>query len=133
MKTLIVEGKPYLRNAAHVPGIIAHEVGHHVNSHTADFMANRLRKPGEYSNRKLHMDEGTADYWAAAVLATPDIYNWQHAAEGRGTRDNRDLSGARTTDDFDRAAIPTGTATSGPRHSGTFGSHWATARPTCSS
>ena len=105
-RNLILDGHPYLRNAAHVPGIIAHEVGHHVNSHTADFTANRLRKPNEYSNRKLHMDEGTADYWAAAILATPDIYNWQHAAEGRSDPENRDLTGPRTTDAFDPNGDP---------------------------
>jgi hypothetical protein len=105
-RTVVVDGRPYVRNASHVPGIIAHEVGHHVNGHTADFFANRARKPNEYVNRKIHMDEGTADYWAAVVLETPDIYNWQHAAEGRNDRDNRDLRGRRTTDDFDRDGDP---------------------------
>jgi hypothetical protein len=100
-RDIMVDGRKYVRNASHVPGIIAHEVGHHVNVHTADFMCNRLRKPNEYNNVKLHMDEGTADYWAAVALETPDIYNWQHAAEGLKDRDNRDLRGRRTTDDFD--------------------------------
>jgi hypothetical protein len=100
-RDIMVDGRKYVRNASHVPGIIAHEVGHHVNVHTADFMCNRLRKPNEYDNQKLHMDEGTADYWAAVVLETPDIYNWQHAAEGLKDRDNRDLRGRRTTDDYD--------------------------------
>ena len=33
------------------------------------------------------MDEGTADYWAAVVLGTPDIYSWQHVAESMDDRD----------------------------------------------
>jgi hypothetical protein len=103
---IVVDGRKYVRNASHVPGIIAHETGHHVNGHTADFMANRSRKPIEYVNLKIHMDEGTADYWAAVVLDTPDIYSWQHAAEGKDDRDNRDLRGPRTTDDFDRGGDP---------------------------
>jgi hypothetical protein len=100
-RDIMVDGRKYVRNASHVPGIISHETGHHVNVHTADFMCNRSRKPNQYDNEKLHMDEGTADYWAAVVLETPDIYNWQHAAEGRNDRDNRDLRGRRTTDDFE--------------------------------
>lgn len=105
-RQIIVEGRPYLRNAAHVPGIITHEVGHHVNAHTADFVGNRDRKPHENSNRKLHMDEGTADYWAAVALETPDIYNWHNAAEQLDDPDNRDLSGPRTTEDFERRGDP---------------------------
>ena len=85
-----------------MPGIITHETGHHVNGHTADFFANRNRPPTEKVNIKIHMDEGTADYWAAVVLGTPDIYNWQHVAESLDDRDNRDLRGPRTTDDFDK-------------------------------
>jgi hypothetical protein len=105
-KDIVVDGRKYVRNASHVPGIIIHEVGHHIIGHTADFMGNRSRKPNEYNNVKLHMDEGTADYFAAVVLETPDIYNWQHAAEGRNDRDNRDLRGRRTTDDFDMNGDP---------------------------
>jgi hypothetical protein len=105
-RDIVVDGRKYVRNASHVPGIITHETGHHVNGHTADFMANRSRKPIEYVNLKLHMDEGTADYWAAVVLDTPDIYNWQHAAEGKDDRDNRDLRGTRTTDDYEQGGDP---------------------------
>lgn len=105
-RDIVVDGRKYVRNASHVPGIITHETGHHVNGHTADFMANKSRKPIEYVNVKLHMDEGTADYWAAAVLDTPDIYNWQHAAEGKDDKDNRDLRGPRTTDDFEQGGDP---------------------------
>lgn len=100
-RDIMVDGRKYVRNASHVPGIIVHEVGHHINGHTADFKCNRLRKPNEHDNQKVHMDEGTADYWTAVLLDTPDIYNWQHAAEGLKDRDNRDLRGRRTTDDFD--------------------------------
>jgi hypothetical protein len=100
-RDIVVDGRPYVRNASHVPGIITHEVGHHINAHTADFLANRYRKTNEHTNDKIHLDEGTADYWAAAILETPDIYNWQHAAEGLSDRDNRDLRGRRSTDDFD--------------------------------
>ena len=101
-RDIIVDGRKYVRNASHVPGIIVHEVGHHVITHVADFTANRSRKPLEPDNEKIHMDEGTADYLTAVILETPDIYHWQHAAEGRNDRDNRDLRGRRTTDDFDR-------------------------------
>jgi hypothetical protein len=105
-RNVIIDGLPYVRNASHVPGIITHETGHHVNGHTADFFSNRNRKPNEANNVKIHMDEGTADYWAAVVLETPDIYNWQHVAEGTDDRDNRDLRGPRTTDDYDRGGDP---------------------------
>jgi hypothetical protein len=105
-RNVMVDGLPYVRNAAHVPGIITHETGHHVNGHVADFSSNRNRKPNENINQKIHMDEGTADYWAAVVLETPDIYNWQHVAEGQDDRNNRDLRGPRTTDDYEQGGDP---------------------------
>lgn len=103
---ITVGGLPYVRNASHIPGIIVHEVGHHVVAHTADFFANRSRPGNEKVNVKIHMDEGTADYWAAVILKTPDIYNWQHAAEGQDSRDNRDIRGLKTTDNFDSHGNP---------------------------
>jgi len=105
-RNVVIDGVPYVRNASHVPGIITHETGHHVNGHVADFSSNRNRTPNENVNHKIHMDEGTADYWAAAVLETPDIYNWQHVAEGKNDKDSRDLRGRRTTDDFDPDGDP---------------------------
>jgi hypothetical protein len=101
-RPVTVDGRPYAKNASHVPGIVVHETGHHITSHTADFFVNRDRKVNEYVNRKIHMDEGTADYWAAVLLETPDIFNWQHVAEDIDDRDNRDLSGPRTTRNFTR-------------------------------
>jgi hypothetical protein len=103
---VVVDGRPYTRTASHNPGIVVHEVGHHINSHTADFRANRDRRPNEYSNRTIHLDEGTADYWAAVILRTPDIFNWQHADEELDDSGNRDLRGPRTTDEFSSGGDP---------------------------
>ena len=99
---IVVDGHEYTKNAAHIPGIVVHEVGHHIIAHTADFRANRARTADQLSNRKIHLDEGTADYWTAVLLETPDIYRWQHAAHAPEHRDNRDLSGPRTTATFAR-------------------------------
>jgi len=97
---VVVNGYPYSENSSHNAGIIVHEVGHHINSHTADFRANRDRSPQEYSNRKIHLDEGTADYWTAVMLHSPDIYEWHDAAVELADSGNRNLSGLRTTADF---------------------------------
>ena len=103
---VLVDGQPYTKNVAHIPGIVVHEVGHHIAAHTADFRANRVREPGASSNHKIHLDEGTADYWAAVLLDTPDIYNWQQAARGLEDPENRDLRGPRTTATFERDRNP---------------------------
>lgn len=67
-------GRRYRANASHNAGIIFHEYGHHIARHTADFRANALRPPNQQSNRKTAMEEGTCDYWAAAMLGTPHIW-----------------------------------------------------------
>ena len=103
---VMVDGHPYTKIVSHIPGIIVHEVGHHIISHTADFRANRERKPNAPSNRKIHLDEGTADYWAAVLLDTPDIFGWQQAARGLEHRENRDLRGPRTTESVERDRDP---------------------------
>ncbi|MFD0502203.1 hypothetical protein ACFQ0G_03030 [Streptomyces chiangmaiensis] len=62
--------------------IIYHEVGHHLCRHTADFRLNRLRPPREQTNKKIALDEGTADVFTAVLLGTPDIYGWhRHTVE----------------------------------------------------
>jgi hypothetical protein len=66
----------YFRAPAHNPAIVCHEVGHHVCRHTADFRLNRLRPPGQQTNKKTALDEGTADVITAMLLGTPDIYGW---------------------------------------------------------
>jgi hypothetical protein len=67
----------YFRAPAHNSAIVCHEVGHHVCRHTADFRLNRLRPPGQQTNKKTALDEGTADVITAMLLGTPDIYGWQ--------------------------------------------------------
>jgi hypothetical protein len=66
----------YFRAPAHNPAIVCHEVGHHVCRHTADFRLNRLRPPGQQTNKKIALDEGTADVITAILLDTADIYGW---------------------------------------------------------
>jgi hypothetical protein len=76
-------GRPYFHAPAHNAAIVYHEVGHHVCRHTADFRLNRLRDPQHQTNRKVALDEGTADYLTAALAGSPDIYGWhrQHIPE----------------------------------------------------
>lgn len=69
------EGR-YFHAPAHNAAIIYHEVGHHICRHTADFRLNRLRPPEQQSNRRTALEEGTADFLAAVLLGTPDIYGW---------------------------------------------------------
>lgn len=78
------EGR-YFHAPAHNAAIVYHEVGHHVCRHTADFRLNRLRPPERQSNRRTALEEGTADFFAAVLLGTPDIYGWhrQHVPVGQ--------------------------------------------------
>jgi hypothetical protein len=71
-------GGRYRANASHNPGILYHEYGHHLTRHTADLAANGLRAPCGQDNRKSDLDEGTCDYWAAAMLGTPHIWAFHH-------------------------------------------------------
>ena len=80
----------YLRNAAHNPAIIYHEVGHHLCRHTADFRLNAERRPDEQRNGKIGIEEGICDYFAAALLGSGRPYGWYRA--DRGWRRDPDLS-----------------------------------------
>ncbi|GEM_PF-260104 len=71
-------GRPYRSNAAHNAGTLYHEYGHHIVRYTADFQANRYRPAEHQRNRKTCLDEGSCDYWAAAMLESPDIWAWYH-------------------------------------------------------
>ncbi|MCQ4082345.1 hypothetical protein NGB36_17500 [Streptomyces sp. RB6PN25] len=66
----------YFHAPAHNASIVYHEVGHHICRHTADFRVNSSRPRGEQHNGKVALDEGTADFLAAVLLGTPDIYGW---------------------------------------------------------
>jgi hypothetical protein len=71
-----VAGRRYFLAPAHVAAIVVHELGHHLTRHTADFRLNERRPPLGQANHKIPLDEGTADYLAASLLETPDIYGW---------------------------------------------------------
>jgi hypothetical protein len=73
----------YLRNAAHNPAIIGHELGHHLCRHTADFRLNGLRVPSEQRNGKPGIEEGICDYFTAVFLGTSRPYGWYRADGGR--------------------------------------------------
>lgn len=85
---------------AHNPAIVAHEFGHHVIRHTADPRVNRRADPHDQDNRKTALDEGTADYLAAVLLGTPDIYAWHRPRAARGSPRRRDLDAERTMATF---------------------------------
>ena len=87
----------YLRNAAHNPAIIAHELGHHLCRHTADFRLNDERPPGEQRNGKPGVEEGVCDYFTAALLDTGKPYGWYRADGGR-RRDVHELREASERD-----------------------------------
>ncbi len=95
-------GGSYRANASHNAGIIYHEYGHHICRHTADFMANRLRKLHRQDNRKAAIDEGLCDYWTAAMLETPHIWAL-HKRHDDEQRHPRSLASLKTMDDFDPA------------------------------
>jgi capsule synthesis protein PGA_cap/fungalysin metallopeptidase (M36) len=95
-----VTGKRYRANAAHNAGILYHEYGHHITRHTADFRANALRRPQRQNNRKIAMDEGTCDYWAATMLDTPHIWAW-HRRHDEQEVHPRSLTSPKTMEDYD--------------------------------
>lgn len=96
----IMRGRPYRANASHNAGILYHEYGHHVTRHTADFLANADRPVDRQNNRKLAIDEGTCDYWAAAMLGTPHVWAWHHRHDEYAIH-RRSLLSAKTMADFD--------------------------------
>lgn len=96
-------GGPYWGHAAHNGAILYHEYGHHILRHTADVRANFLRPPDKQSNRKEAIDEGTCDYWAAAMLGTPHIWAW-HRRHDHQEIHPRSLASAKTMANYDSAA-----------------------------
>jgi hypothetical protein len=93
-------GGPYRANASHNAGILYHEYGHHLTRHTADFRANALRPPTRQNNRKLAIDEGTCDYFAATMLGTPHIWAW-HLRHDVEVIHPRSLVSSKTMADYD--------------------------------
>ena len=93
----------YRANASHNAGIIYHEYGHHLTRHTADFRGNYLRPRDHQDNRKSPIDEGTCDYWTAAMLDTPHIWAWHQPPDHP-----RNLASEKGMADFDhdRSADP---------------------------
>lgn len=96
-------GSPYRANASHNPGIIYHEYAHHLTRHTADYRANAFRDPLRQDNRKTAMDEGTCDYWTAAMLDTPHIWACHRRHDAQQSHP-RSLSSRKTMNDFDDTA-----------------------------
>ena len=96
-------GDRYRANASHNAGIIFHEYGHHITRHTADFRGNALQLPQRQNNRKSALDEGTCDYWTAAMLETPHIWAWHRRHDEREVHE-RSLVSRNTMDDFDSSA-----------------------------
>jgi hypothetical protein len=91
---------PYRANASHNAGILYHEYGHHLTRHTADFRANSLRPPTRQNNRKVAIDEGTCDYFAATMLGIPHIWAW-HLRHDDEVVHPRSLSSSKTMADYD--------------------------------
>jgi hypothetical protein len=92
-------GRRYRHNAAHNAGIIYHEYGHHIHRHTADFRANKMRPRSLQSNRKVALDEGTCDYWAAVMLDCPHVWAWHRRHDGHYLHP-RSLASGRTMKDY---------------------------------
>jgi hypothetical protein len=93
-------GGAYRANASHNAGILYHEYGHHVTRHTADFRANALRPATRQNNRKVAIDEGTCDYFAATMLDTPHIWAW-HLRHDDEVIHPRSLRSSKTMADYD--------------------------------
>jgi hypothetical protein len=85
------ETERYFHAPAQNLAIVCHEIGHHVCRHTADFRLNRLRPPGQQTNKKTALDEGTADVITAVLLGTPDIYGWHRHRIPEGEQRRRKL------------------------------------------
>lgn len=93
-------GSRYWHNAAHNAAILYHEYGHHIMRHTADVRANASRPPERQSNRKAAIEEGTCDYWVAAMLGTPHIWAWHRRHDDQGIH-RRSLSSDKTMAEYD--------------------------------
>ena len=89
----------YRAIASHNAGILYHEYGHHITRHTADFKANRLRRPDRQKNAKTAIDEGFCDYWAATLLDTPHIWAWHRRHDDQEIHP-RSLTSSVTMSDY---------------------------------
>lgn len=94
-------GDPYFAAPSHNLPIIYHEIGHHVCRHTADFRLNRLRPALGQTNKKIALDEGSADLFTAIMLGQPDIYRWHRSAIPTWDRRRRMLDPRWTMASFD--------------------------------
>jgi hypothetical protein len=90
------DGRRYFAAPAHVAAIVIHELGHHLTRHTADFRLNERRASLAQANHKTPLDEGTADYLAAVLTGTPDIYGWRRGGMPRTAPARRRLDGPWT-------------------------------------
>lgn len=88
---LPVPAPRYFHAPGHNAAIIYHEIGHHLCRHSADFRLNRLLPPAAQTNRKIALDEGTCDFFAAVLLGSPDIYGWHRARVPVWRQDRRCL------------------------------------------
>ncbi len=93
-------GGRYRLNASHNAGIIYHVYGHHLTRHTADFRGDAPRGPGRQDVKKIAMDEGTCDYFAAVMLGSPHVWAW-HRRHDEGVVHERSLWSRKTMRDFD--------------------------------
>ena len=116
-RTRRFDGRTYLHQTSHNPAIIYHEYAHHIVRHTADFRCNNQRLPHKQSNAKCWLDEGTCDYFAAAMLGHGGIYRWHRAGLSPAHPLFRNLEPGRTMAEFDSAPHPD------PHFNGTI---WAT-------
>ncbi|HEX4247775.1 MAG TPA: hypothetical protein VH008_07895, partial [Pseudonocardia sp.] len=94
------DSTPYYAAPAHNLAIIYHEIGHHLTRHTADFRLNRLRPADGQTNKKVALDEGTADWFTAIMLDQSDIYGWHRGHLATNDPGRRALQPLRTMADF---------------------------------
>jgi hypothetical protein len=90
----------YFHMPSHSAAIAYHELGHHLCRHTADFRLNNERPAGAQHNRKIPLDEGTSDYFAAVLLNTPDIFGWHRADYPPEVQERRRVDGEWTMASF---------------------------------
>jgi hypothetical protein len=90
----------YFHMPSHSAAIVYHELGHHLCRHTADFRLNKDRPPEAQHNRKVPLDEGTSDYFAAVLLNTPDFFGWHRADYPPEAQERRRVDGEWTMASF---------------------------------
>ncbi|MDQ3750472.1 MAG: M36 family metallopeptidase [Acidobacteriota bacterium] len=100
-RTRRLDGRPYLHQTSHNPAIVYHEYAHHIVRHTADFRCNNQRLPHKQSNAKSWLDEGTCDYFTAAMLGHNGIYRWHRAGLPPAHPLSRNLEPGRSMAEFD--------------------------------